>query len=89
VPFLNPRTALMPKRPAGVGCSNYVTSTTTGNTIEPGSADTGNHCDDCSTAIALPFPVSVYGQTFNAANVASNGALDLIGNTALPSPMAV
>ena len=30
----------------------------------------------------LPFPVSVYGQTFNTANVASNGSLDLIGNQA-------
>ena len=32
-----------------------------------------------STAITFPFPVSVYGQTFNSANVASNGSFDLIG----------
>ena len=31
------------------------------------------------TAITFPFPVSVYGQTFNSANVASNGSLDLTG----------
>ena len=30
----------------------------------------------------FPFPVSVYGQTFNSANVASNGSLDLIGTQA-------
>ena len=48
----------------------------------PGTTDTGNHCDDCATAVSLPFPVAVYGQTFNSVNVASNGSLDLIGNQA-------
>ncbi len=62
-------------------CSTYNTTTGTG-TITPGTTDTGNHCDDCSTAVALPFPVSVYGQTFNSVNVASNGSLDLIGTQA-------
>ena len=65
----------------GGGCSNYTTTTSTG-TITPGTTDSGNHCDDCATAITFPFPVSVYGQTFNSANVASNGALDLIGTQA-------
>ena len=59
-------------------CATYNTTTGTG-TITPGTTDTGNHCDDCVTAITFPFPVSVYGQTFNSANVASNGSLDLIG----------
>ena len=59
---------------------NYTTSTTTGNTILPGVTDTGNHCAaDCTTAIAFPFPVTVYGQTFTTANVASGGNLGLIG----------
>ena len=62
-------------------CSNYNTTTGTG-TITAGTTDTGNHCDDCSTAVSLPFPVAVYGQTFNAVNVASNGSLDLIGTQA-------
>ena len=65
----------------GGGCSNYTTTTSTG-TITPGTTDSGNHCDDCATAITFPFPVSVYGQAFNSANVASNGALDLIGTQA-------
>ena len=60
------------------GCTTYTTAAGTG-TITAGTTDTGNHCDDCATAITLPFPVSVYGQTFNSANVASNGSLDLIG----------
>ena len=59
-------------------CSTYITIPGTG-TITAGTTDTGNHCDDCATAVALPFPVSVYGQTFNSVNVASNGSLDLIG----------
>src|SRR5438067_1012218 len=60
------------------GPCSYFTSTTTGNTITPGVTDTGNHCDDCFTNIAFPFPVSVYGQTFNSADVSSNGTLSLI-----------
>ena len=62
-------------------CATYNTTTGTG-TITPGTTDTGNHCDDCATAITFPFPVSVYGQTFNSANVASNGSLDLTGTQA-------
>ena len=62
-------------------CNTYITIPGTG-TITPGTTDTGNHCDDCATAVALPFPVSVYGQTFNSVNVASNGSLDLIGTQA-------
>ena len=34
----------------------------------------------------LPFPVSVYGQTFNSANLSSNGALDLIGTAGALHP---
>jgi N-acetylneuraminic acid mutarotase len=62
-------------------CGTYVTSTGTG-TITPGDTDTGNHCDDCATSVSLPFPISVYGQSFTTVNVSSNGTLDVIGNTA-------
>src|SRR5437764_7057590 len=62
-------------------CATYNTAPGTG-TITPGTTDTGNHCDDCATAITFPFPVSVYGQTFNSANVSSNGSLDLTGTQA-------
>ena len=62
-------------------CGQYITSTGTG-AIVPGTTDTGNHCDDCATAITLPFPVTVYGTAYNTANVASNGSLDLVGTQA-------
>jgi len=41
----------------------------------PGVTDTGNHCDDCTTAISLPFSVTLYDQTFTSASVGSNGIL--------------
>ncbi len=37
---------------------NYDFTATTG-TIGSGGTDVGTHCDDCSTALALPFPVHV------------------------------
>ena len=40
--------------------TGYTTATSTG-TITAGGTDIGNHCDDCTTDITLPFPVSVYG----------------------------
>ena len=39
----------------------------------PGTTDTGNHCDDCSTVISLPFAVSIYGTNYTSAAVGSNG----------------
>ena len=30
----------------------------------PGTTDTGNHCDDGTTVITLPFSVTLYDQTF-------------------------
>ena len=37
---------------------NYDFTATTG-TIGSGGTDVGNHCDDCATAVSLPFPVHV------------------------------
>jgi len=39
----------------------------------PGTTDIGNHCDDCVTTLALPFSFTLYGQSFNAVNLSSNG----------------
>src|SRR5262245_29224093 len=67
--------------PTPLPCNNYVTSTSTG-TMVPGILDTGNHCDDCTTPISLPFPVSLYGttyQTFDRVEVSSNGNLQFTG----------
>jgi hypothetical protein len=33
----------------------------------PGGADIGSDCDDCTTPIAPPFPITFYGQSYTAA----------------------
>jgi hypothetical protein len=66
--------------PTPAGCTDYTVTTST-DTIVPGTLDTGNHCDDCTTPISFPFPVSLYGTTFTSANVSSNGNLQFTGNT--------
>src|ERR1044071_3242476 len=61
------------------GCENYVISNAS-DTIVPGTTDISNHCDDCTTAISLPFPINLYGNTYTTANVGSNGFLNLSGD---------
>jgi len=63
---------------ASAGGVNYVTTTQTGQSIIPGTTDIGNHCDDCTTPVSFPFPVTVYGSTYTSANVSSNGSLQLL-----------
>ena len=59
--------------------TGYTTATTTG-TITPGGTDIGNHCDDCTTDITLPFPVSVYGHApVSVASVGSDGDIHFTG----------
>jgi hypothetical protein len=41
--------------------------------IVPGTDDTGNHTDDGTTFVALPFAFQLYDQTYNGVNVSSNG----------------
>ena len=55
-------------------CGNYGFTVSSGS-IVPGTVDTGNHTDDDSTVIALPFPYSLYDQTFASVSVGSNGHL--------------
>jgi hypothetical protein len=52
-------------------------------TIVPGTTDTGNHIDDGATAITLPFPYTLYGQSFTGANISSNGNLQFVSNSTL------
>jgi len=74
------------------GCppQNHYTITQIGGSIVPGTTDSGNHCDDCTTAVTLPFSYSLYDQTFTVANVDSNGTLQFVNpvsiftNTCLP-----
>lgn len=51
---------------------NYTVTTST-DTLLGGTTDIGNHCDDCTTTIALPFPVTFYGVQYTQAVISSNG----------------
>src|SRR5207245_1840128 len=51
---------------------NYTVTSSTGASIVPGDTDAGNHFDDGTTGITLPFPVILYDQVFTSANVSSN-----------------
>src|SRR5206468_2958066 len=57
------------------GCppSDHYTITQIGSSIAPRTVDIGNHGDDQVTTVALPFPYTLYDQTFNSVNLSSNG----------------
>jgi len=60
--------------------SDYVTTVSMGATIVPGTVDVGNHCDDCTTTVSLPFTYYFYGRPFQTANLSSNGNLQFVSN---------
>jgi hypothetical protein len=66
----------LPRRPATP--VRYEIQRRTGQ-IVAGAQDIGLHCDDCSKEIALPFPVSFYGQRHTTVSVSSNGPLVFAG----------
>ena len=66
---------------AAMSTPDYILSTSSGASIVPGTTDIGNHCDDCATAVMLPFPVRFYDQVFTNANVASNGLFQFSSNS--------
>src|SRR5881392_2620215 len=68
-----------PSPTATPSCTPSYTTTTSTGTITPGGTDIGNHCDDCTTDITLPFPVTVYGTTTSVASVGSDGDLHFTG----------
>jgi len=53
---------------------SYGISPYCGGAFVPGVTDIGNHCDDCTTTITLPFPVRLYDQFFTQVTLDSNGA---------------
>jgi hypothetical protein len=65
--------------PSFASAATYATSSSTGNSIVPGSNDIGNHCDDCETAVSLPFPVSLYGTSYSTVVIGSNGNIQFKG----------
>ena len=60
------------------GGSDY-TITVGAGSIVSGIADVGNHGDDVTTSIPLPFPVTFYNANFLSAAVSSNGNLQFTG----------
>jgi subtilisin family serine protease len=73
------------------GSTNYWIAQSSGARIVPGTTDTGNHGDDDTTNIALPFSYTFYGQTFTNVTVDTNGKLHFgtgtsdYENTCLPA----
>jgi hypothetical protein len=58
--------------PTPIPCAG-LTIVQIGGSIVPGTTDIGNHGDDTVTTVALPFPFTLYGQTFTSVNLSSNG----------------
>ena len=63
----------------GVG-SDYLVSSEAGAFVN-GSTDIGNHCDDCTTLVNLPFSVEFYGTNYSSLRASSNGNVQFTGNT--------
>src|SRR5207244_571031 len=57
---------------------NPITITPGTGPIVPGTTDTGNHCDDCITTIALPFAIQLYGNSYISVNLSSNGTAQFV-----------
>src|SRR5262249_15201826 len=57
------------------GCppQNHYDVVQIGDSIVAGTTDIGNHTDDGTTFISLPFSYTLYGNTYNGLNVSSNG----------------
>ncbi|CAG0988665.1 hypothetical protein PHYC_02166 [Phycisphaerales bacterium] len=60
---------------ANAQCTGFTVMPSSGGVIVPGTTDIGNHCDDCVTNVAIPFPVMLYGASYTAVNASSNGNL--------------
>ena len=76
-------------RPAPT-CAAYTFTTGAGG-IVPGTTDTGNHTDDGSTQITIPFLYNIYDQQANVVSVGSNGHLTfgLVNDTFNPTCIPV
>ncbi len=57
----------------------YFVTPSAGAAIVPGTGDVGNHGDDITTAIPLPFSYTFYGQSYTNARLSSNGNLEFSG----------
>ncbi|MFL5732727.1 MAG: dockerin type I domain-containing protein [Chloroflexia bacterium] len=90
-PTISPTFSRTPTPACGPG-ANYAIQQSEGAVIVPGTFDTGNHCFDCVSVIALPFPVSFYTQTYGLVHASSHGNLQFLSadfeyqNACLPYP---
>ena len=69
------RTTTATATPTCPVAQNYIYTVSAGATIVPGTTDIGNHGDDNSTVIALPFAYQLYDQIFTSVAAGSNGHL--------------
>jgi hypothetical protein len=67
------------------GCppADHYTISQIGGSIVPGTVDTGNHIDDGTTPVTLPFSYTLYDQTYTVANVDSNGTLQFVNPSSI------
>ncbi|MEO8288051.1 MAG: S-layer homology domain-containing protein [Chloroflexota bacterium] len=81
-PTLTPTNTSTPQPTATIACDTVTYHTVNSTaTIIPATNDTGNHCDDCTTNITLPFQITVYGALYNIARVNSNGNIQFASDT--------
>ena len=59
--------------PTPTPCVGQYVVTQIAGTIVPGTTDIGNHTDDTVTTVALPFPFTLYDQSFTSINLSANG----------------
>jgi hypothetical protein len=65
-------TSTVTPTPTPIPCAGLTIIQISGS-IVPGTTDIGNHGDDQVTTVALPFPFTLYGQSFTSVNLSSNG----------------
>ncbi|HYO50747.1 MAG TPA: hypothetical protein VEW94_12925, partial [Chloroflexia bacterium] len=71
-----------PVTPSPTPCTlDYSVIQQSGVQMVPGVNDVGNHCDNCTTSVGLPFSFKLYEQSYSSAIVGSNGTIGFVSNT--------
>jgi hypothetical protein len=72
---------------AGYANAGAYDITTGAGSLAPASTDIGNHCDDCTTGLVLPFNYTLFDNTYAGGIsllASSNGVLEFTGNNSSP-----
>lgn len=74
------RTPTVPPTPTQPVCvpDNFAVAQSTGQSIVPGTLDTGSQCDECAVMINIPFGFHLYDRTFNTVLATANGTLNFV-----------